>query len=222
MSVVKILLLIFGVIVVLVAIGMIVAGGGVLWANSALTDDDGYFTTKTLRIDKESYAIASESADIDVASIWGLGRLVTFKVEGSNDDPSKNIFIGVAEERDLEDYLRDVEYHEVTDLKISPDRLEYSKRPGNSKPASPHEQAFWTESAHGTGTQTLEWELESGTWSLVLMNDDGSAGIDLSIVLGAKIPHLFSVGIGFVVGGIVALLLGAFMIVLAVRRSPRS
>jgi hypothetical protein len=143
-------------------------------------------------------------------------------VEGSNEDLSKDIFIGVAEKRDLDDYLRDVEYHEVTELEINPDRLEYSKRPGNSKPAPPPEQAFWTESAHGPGTQTLEWDLESGSWSFVLMNDDGSGGIDLSIVLGAKIPHLFSIGIGFVVGGIVALLLGAFMIVLAVRRSPRS
>ena len=224
MGVGKILLLVFGIIIVVVAIGMMAAGGGGLWANSALKDDEGYFTTKTIRIDKDSYAIVSEPQDIDIGSVWvwDWGHLATIKVEGSNDDPSKNIFIGIARESDLRDYLSDVEYDEVIELEINPDKFEYRNRPGSSEPAAPTTQIFWDEKAHGLGTQTMEWELESGTWSLVAMNEDGSAGLDLSIVLGAKIPWLFGVGLGLLLGGIVVLLLGAFMIVLAVRRSQRS
>ena len=217
----KIILLIVGIIVVVVAIGLIVAGGGVLWANGAFTDDEGYLTTKTIRIDKGSYAVVSEPTDIEVGSwwVWDWGDLATFKIEGSNDDSSKYIFLGVAEESDLNNYLRDVNYDEVIDFDINPDRLDYRNRPGNSEPAAPNTQSFWLESVNGPGTQTLEWDLQAGTWSLTLMNEDGSAGVDLSVVLGVKIPWLFGTGVGLLIAGIVALLLGTFMIVLAARKS---
>ena len=221
MSLAKVLLLIFGVIFLFVGIGLLFGGGGALWANGTLTDDEGYLTTKTLEIDQGSYAVVTEPADVDMGSawVWDWGNLVTFKVEGSNDDPSKNIFIGVAEERYLNDYLRDVAHDEVTDFDIRPDRLEYRHISGDSEPDAPTTQTFWRESARGSGTQEVHWELESGNWVLVLMNEDGSAGIDLSVVLGAKVPWLFGVGIGLLVGGIVVLAISIIMIYFSVRRS---
>jgi len=50
------------------------------------------------------------------------------------------------------------------------------------------------------------------------MNEDGSAGIDIDIVLGAKVPLLFGIGVGLLVGGIVALSISILMIYLAARR----
>ncbi len=224
MSVGKILLLIFGILIVIIGLGFTVAGGGALWANSALTDDDGYLTTKTIRIEQGSYAIVTEPTDISVGSVWvwDWGDLATFKIEGSNVGPSGNIFMGVAAESDWRDYFENVNYDEVSELEINPDRLEYKNHPGSSAPeGSPADQQFWLKSVNGAGTQTLEWELQSGAWSLVLMNEDGSAGIDLSIILGVKIPWLFGTGVGLLVGGILALLLGAFMIVMSVHK-PRN
>jgi len=98
-------------------------------------------------------------------------------------------------------------------------RLDFRNRPGNSEPAIPTTQDFWLESVNGPGTQTLAWDMQAGTWSLVLMNEDGSAGVDLSVVLGVKIPWLFGTGLGLLIGGIVALPLGTLMIILATRRS---
>lgn len=221
MSAGKIVLLIVGIIVLVVAIGLIVTGSGVLWANGALTDDEGYLTTKTIRIDKGSYAVVSEPTDIEVGSwwIWDWGDLATFKIEGSSNDSSNNIFMGLADQSDLNSYLRDVNYDEVTDIDINPDRLDYRNRPGNSEPAMPTTQDFWLESVNGPGTQTLAWDMQAGTWSLILMNEDGSAGVDLSVVLGVKIPWLFGTGLGLLIGGIVALPLGTLMIILAARRS---
>ena len=221
MSAGKIALLIVGIIVLVAAIALIVTGGGVLWANGALTDDEGYLTTKTFRIDKGSYAVVSEPTDIEAGSwwIWDWGDLATFKIEGSSSDSSKNIFMGVADQSDLNNYLRDVNRDEVTDFDVDPDRLDYRNRPGNSEPAMPTTQDFWLKSVNGPGTQTLEWDMQAGAWSLALMNVDGSAGVDLSVVLGAKVPWLFGTGLGLLIGGIVALLLGTFMIVLAARRS---
>jgi len=221
MSAGKIVLLIVGIVVVVVAIGLIATGGAVLWANGVLTDGEGYLTTKTFRIDKGSYAVVSEPTDIEVGSwwVWDWGDLANFKIEGSNDDSSKNIFMGLADESDLNSYLIDVNYDEVVDIDINPDRLDFRNRPGNSEPAIPTTQDFWLESVNGPGTQTLEWDMQAGTWSLILMNEDGAAGVDLSVVLGVKIPWLFGTGLGLLIGGIVALPLGTLMIVLAARRS---
>jgi hypothetical protein len=217
----KIVLLVFGIIVMVVALGLVVAGGGVLWANGVLTDDDGYFTTRTLRLDRDSYAIVTEPADVDLGSAWACdwGNLVTFKVEGSNDDRSKGIFIGVADERDLQNYLSDVEYDEIIDFSIGPDTLRYRNYSGASVPESPVSQTFWSESVYGSGEQVMEWELESGSWSLVLMNEDGSDTVDLSIVFGAKVPWLFGTGIGLLIGGVVGLIVGFVMVYLSVRRT---
>jgi hypothetical protein len=221
MSAGKIALLIVGIVVVVVAIGLIATGGAVLWANGFLTDDEGYLTTKTIRIDEGSYAVVSEPTDIEVGSwwVWDWGDLASFKIEGSNDDSSKNIFMGLADESDSNSYLIDVNYDEVIDMDINPDRLDFRNRPGNSEPAIPTTQDFWLESVNGPGTQTLAWDMQAGTWSLVLMNEDGSAGVDLSVVLGVKIPWLFGTGLGLLIGGIVTLPLGTLMIILAVRRS---
>ena len=217
----KIILLVFGIIIMVGAVGLVVAGSGALWANGALTDDDGYFTTKTIRFDKDSYAIVTEPADIDLGSAWSWdwGKLVTFKVEGSNDNRSKGIFIGVAEESDLWYYLRDVEYDEITEFTICPDELTFHNHPGDSAPEAPASQTFWAESVYGSGEQTLKWELETGTWSLVLMNEDGSAGVDLSVIAGAKVPWLFGTGVGLLAGGVVGLVVGSVMVYLSVRKT---
>ena len=221
MSAGKIVLLIVGIVVVVVAISLIATGGAVLWANGVLTDGEGYLTTKTIRVDKGSYAVVSEPTDIEVGSwwVWDWGDLATFKIEGSNDDSSKNIFMGLADESDSNSYLIDVNHDEVIDIDINPDRLDFRNRPGNSEPAIPTTQDFWLESVNGPGTQTLAWDMQAGTWSLILMNEDGSAGVDLSVLLGVKIPWLFGTGLGLLIGGIVALPLGTLMIVLAARRS---
>jgi hypothetical protein len=65
----------------------------------------------------------------------------------------------------------------------------------------------------------MEWETEVGTHSIVLMNDDGSAGVDLDAVFKVKVGSLLGISVGLLVGGIAVLLLGGFMIFLAVRRS---
>ena len=40
--------------------------------------------------------------------------------------------------------------------------------------------------ASGPGTQTVRWEPESGSWAVVVMNADGSPGVDVDVQLGAR------------------------------------
>jgi len=222
MSAGKIILLIFGIIGLVISIGLLVGGGTLLWAENTIKDSEGFYTTRTIQIEKDSYAIVTGPADIDISAGWDwgwdLGDLATFKIEGSNNSPSNQIFIGVARESDIDAFLSGVEHDEITNLHIYPYSMDYQNHPGSIMPGDPTSQTFWTESTHGTGTQILEWELEPGSHSLVLMNDDGSAGIDINVVLGAKVPLLFGVGVGILVGGAIALFISIFMIYFSARR----
>lgn len=225
----KIVLLVFGVIVLLVSLVPLLGGGGLMWAEKALRDSEGFYTTKTIELDRNSYAILTEPANIDLEEewewlpwvrSWGPSDFLTLKIEGSSSDSSKQIFIGVAEISDLERYLTDVEYDEITDFKFRRLNPKYTNHPGTSEPLAPTSQTFWTASAHGAGTQTLEWGIESGTYSFVLMNEDGSRGLDLEALVGIAVPSvLWGIGVGLLVGGLIVLVIAILMIYLAVRRT---
>ncbi len=52
----------------------------------------------------------------------------------------------------------------------------------------------------------------------MMMNDDGSRGVDLDMIFKAKIPSIVGFGVGVLVSGIVLLAVASLMIFLAVRR----
>jgi len=228
----KIVLLVFGVIVLLISLVPLLAGGGLMWAEKALRDSEGFYTTPAIQLEKDSHAIVTEPANIDLRGdqdwlwktrIFGARcdpkDFLTLKIEGSSSDPSKQVFLGVAEVSDLKAYLNDVEYDEITDFRIRRPSLDYTNHPGTLTPEDPTNQVFWTVSAHGEGTQTLEWGIEEGTYSFVLMNEDGSRGLDLAASVGVKVPAIVGgIGIGLLVVGIVLLVVAILMIYLAVRR----
>ncbi|NQS88638.1 hypothetical protein HQ584_02455 [Patescibacteria group bacterium] len=233
MSARKIVLLVFGIIVLLVSVGLLLSGGVLMWAERTIKDSEGFYSTKTVYLERNSHAIVTKPADIYLKGEWDRGwpflgkcwdpsDFLTLKIESSNNDPSKQIFIGIAEISDLKAYLSDVEYDEITHFRIHRFELDYTNHPGSSEPAAPTSQTLWITSAHGAGTQILEWGIEPGSYSFVLMNEDGSTGLNLSVLVGVKIPPLLWVSGGLLVGGIVVLVIAALMVYLAVRRSKPS
>jgi hypothetical protein len=82
----------------------------------------------------------------------------------------------------------------VADLDFSPFRVDYDRAPGKGHPAAPASQHFWAASAQGCQTQTLTWDVADGDWSVVVMNADGSAGMDARVSARAKLPWLTAVG----------------------------
>ncbi len=66
----------------------------------------------------------------------------------------------------------------------------------------------------------MEWGIESGTYSFLLMNEDGSRGLDLEALVGIAVPSVLGgIGMGLIIGGLVVLILAVLMIYLAVRRT---
>lgn len=197
-------------------------GGGYIWWDRANVDSEGFVTSDTVEMESDAYAVIGGPIEID-EDVEGALRWMDIggiKVEGTNNDPHKGSFIGIGDEADVEAYLADVEYDEITEMEPFPkfDDVEYERHPGNSVPADPTSQTFWAASAHGDGTQTLEWEMETGDYWVVLMNEDGTAGINVDVEMAVEVPRmLLSTGIAMVICGIVAVIGGTVVVVL-VRR----
>ncbi len=225
MSAGKILLLVFGIIILLISMALIAAGGTLLWVNSRYIDSEGYLTSDTLHIERDSHAVVAGPIELDAAALTvlrSIGVITIFEFEGENNDASKQIFMGVADEVELENYLDNVEYDEIDNIgfgwRLNFDRTAYINHPGDDQPSLPASESIWAASAGGTASETLVWETRAGSYSLVMMNDDGSRGVDLDMIFKAKIPSIVGFGVGVLVSGIVLLAVASLMIFLAVRR----
>jgi hypothetical protein len=215
-----VVLVIAGALISLIAIGPLVGSGFLLWANATQRDDDGFFTTRTERFETTSYAITSEKIDLganptDRETRVDLGEIATLRLDVAASGESAT-FVGIGPEADVERYLSDVGYAQVDDIRFDPFAVDYLYREGGPPPTPPGRQSFWAASVEGSGDQTLLWEPESGDWSVVIMNANGSAGVSVDASLGAKTPWVFRIGIALLVGGALALLLGATLLVVGV------
>ena len=210
-----------GGIATVLAIGLIAAGALLLWGDSE-KDDQGYLSTGKDRYAASTYALASENLDVDLDGAgWIMDRddlgKVRLQVESSARKP---VFVGIARTSDVSDYLRGTSYTSVTDVDYSPFHAFYRDHGGDRRPALPADQGFWAASAHGSGNQTVAWDLEDGNWSIVVMNADGSRGVNTEISAGAKIPFLGTLAwVSF--GGALVLLITAGTFMYLGLRTPR-
>jgi hypothetical protein len=206
----------------LLAAGALAVGGLALYGESQ-KDADGYLSTNSHRFAAGSHALASGNLDIDldgaesVLDSDGMGE-VRLRVTPQSDKP---VFVGIARTDEVSSYLADVAHTNVTDVDYSPFKASYSPQDGDRKPVPPAEQGIWEASVHGAGQQTLKWDVEDGDYSLVVMNADGSTGVEADIDAGAKAPFLDELGWSALGGGGLLLLVAGGLIVLAVR-PPRN
>jgi hypothetical protein len=193
---------IFGAIVALVAFGLIVGGVALIVVHGTQRDADGFLTSPVYRLETPRYALVS--GEVDLASRpgdWfpaGLAdvRLTAEAVAG------EAVFVGIGPSDDVDRYLGSVARDEVTRLERGPGDVEYRPIEGGSPERDPADQGFWAVSASGEGPQTVTWELDQGSWSVVVMNADASEGVTVRFAAGARIPLLLAIGIGFLIGGL--------------------
>jgi hypothetical protein len=209
---------VLGIIGVVVSAYFLITGGICLFSNSMSKDSEGYFSTWTVKVKKDSYAIVLGPDGINFGGGLDTSELTTLKVETSNNDPSTPIFIGIVGETDIEAYLNGVDYDEITGLRILPSRAIYQNYPGSVMPGNPRSQTFWFESAYGSGIQSLIWNPEPDRHYLVIMNEDGSAGLDIHLVIRTKVALLFIAGAANLIVGVFVLLL-SLLLLLSSRKS---
>ena len=154
----------------------------------------------------------------DFQSVRNYQRFHAFLVRHRKMTDDK--FIELVNTGWFEEYLNNVSYDEITRFSYSFSGsiiVEYTRHSGETVPIHPASQTFWTVSEHGAGIQILEWPPGIGSYWIVLMNEDGSANIDLTISLRVKIPLLFTIGLVLLVGAVFLLIIGGVMIYFGVR-----
>ncbi len=213
----KIILIVVGAVLLLCGIGAIVPGGlltGV--SGSDNTIESGFNSVSTPTV-----AFVSQTAHVSNASgmrTAGIGA-ATISISARSTEP---IFLGVAAASDVETYLGTAPFDEVTNLDLSPFRLDTARHEGNATPNPPADQTFWIDSSSGT-SPSLDWKITDGDYRLVMMNLDGSEGVVAESQFGITVNGLFGIGLGILIAGVVAALIGLALLVLgiALRAAPK-
>ena len=128
------------------------------------------------------------------------------------------LFVGVGPSADVDRYLAGVSHTLISDFWSDSVQPIAGGVPGSP----PGTQDFWVASATGAGAQTLTWDPANGSWTVVVMNADGRAGMDVGTDLGATYPALLGIAVGLLVAGGAFLIGGMLLIVGAIRRSRAS
>jgi hypothetical protein len=212
-----VVLLVLGSIAALLALALLAAGTAAVVIDQTQRDDDGFVMSPTESFSTASYAIASESVDVNIEGPdWAAEDILgTIRIRSESERP---VFVGIARDATVDRYLGGVAHAVVTDIGREP---EYEDRPGGALPAPPGNQAFWVASARGAGEQTLEWDPEDGSWSVVVANADGSRGVASDLSIGAELDALLWVGIGLLVAGGLLALAAAAAITAGINRGRR-
>ena len=208
--------IVIGTIIGLVAAGFLAAGGTTLWADKTQRDADGYFTSSAHPYATGARAITHD-AHVDGVPHRIEGKLVRVRITATSTN-DRAIFVGVARESDVDRYLSGVSRAELHDVDFDPFKAKYDRVDGTKRPAPPAAKRFWAASATGTGTQTLDWSVHNGPWSVVAMNADGSADVATSVSFGADVSHLGWISAGLIGAGGGLLALGALLVLSGIRR----
>jgi hypothetical protein len=204
--------------VLAIAATVLLALGGLASWGTTQKDDQGYVSTGDGRVATASYALASDRVDIDGAPHWMVDHSDYGNVRlAARSRDGKPVFVGIAHTADVNRYLAGTAHATVHDFDTSPFRIDADEHAGDRAPLPPAESSIWTASAHGTGTQRLDWEVTDGSWSVVVMNADGSRGVDATVSAGAKLPFLTPVAWSGIGGGIALLLAAGGLLYLGVR-----
>ena len=215
----SIALVVTGSLASLFALGLL-AIGTLAFVGESQKDSDGYLSTHTHQFEGGTRALATENLDVDldagdfVLDTEDLGK-VRLEVESRNDKP---VFVGIARTSDVDNYLAGVSHTTVTDVDTSPFDADYDDHAGDRRPVAPADSHIWAASEHGSGKQILNWEIEDGDYSVVVMNADGSPGVDADVSTGANVPFLDEIGWSALASGGFVLVFGIALLVMGIRR----
>jgi hypothetical protein len=216
----RVVSLVLGSLLVVGAVGSAGAAVTLVAADQLARDDDGFLTSPSERLTTDGFAITSE--DVHLRTDGTLERVpdavigdVRLSAAGAD---GTDVFVGIGPAEAVRTYLAGVQHETL--LEVRDGDPVYRSTSGEAPAAPPTEQTFWTAEATGTDP-AVTWPLADGDWSAVVMNADGSAGIDVDMSAGAEVPVLSTVvAVLFVLAGIL-FLLGAVLVAVPIRAVTR-
>ena len=201
-----------GAIVALLAAVVLAVAGVAIWTDVNKRDGSSYLSTNAHRYATPTRAIATDEVTIGTeVPKWLIGKV---RLQASSAKP---VFVGIARKATVDAYLAGASYATAKDLDLDPFNVTYVTHKGSANPGRPTSQTFWAASAVGTDTSHLTWKLKSGSWSIVVMNADGSPGVSADVTAGARFAWLLWAGIGIAAIGALLLAAAALMLVRGLR-----
>ena len=208
----KLIAALVGVPMVLGSLALTVLGGIAL----AVPDDDGWISAGPVRVSSDVVALVGEDIRVDLGDHVGNGSTfvgwdgIPARLEADSRN-GKDLFIGVARDHDVATYLAGVAVARIESFHHDP---EFEETGGVQAIAPPTDQDIWVASSVDG---TLDWDVTDGDWAIVLLNTDGSAGVDVSLSGAARIPYLGVIGVVAIALGLIGMTFGSLLTYYGVR-----
>src|SRR3954463_11353498 len=186
---------------VLATVGAVLAlgGGGIL----ALGGSDGEFSSGHRDVSTSSSALVSKAASIndtaDVTEVLGHPRV---KIAADSMNGDRNVFVGVGRKADVDRYLAGVQIDRVTDFDGDPWSLHKTRVEGSARAKPPSTQSFWVAKSSGSSA-AIDWKVRDGDYRVVVMNADGSRGVQTESEFAVQVPPLGTAAVGMLILGLV-------------------
>jgi hypothetical protein len=214
----RIAAVVIGALLVLLALVLLGAGGTGLWAD--LTQRDaGYVTTDVHEFSTSGSAVATEPTHLGspgVGWLYSPGLLGKVRIRVTPVSAGPALFVGIGRSSDVDRYLAGVNHTVISDFFGS----KVETVDGGAPRSAPGTQRFWVAASSGPGARTLGWDPHGGSWTVVVMNADARPGIGVQADLGARMPAVLWIAIGFLIAGAVFLAGGGLLIAGATRGRP--
>ena len=204
--------LVVGSVLCLIALALVSGGAFGLWKDVVARDSQGFVTLGSTGLQTPQYAIVGDLQGDGPGWLYGSSALGDVRVRATSQT-GQPVFIGIARQDDLRSYLRDVGYATVYSFEVSADTTHEGEAPSGP----PSDESIWAVSTEGTGQQALQWTPQAGDWSVVFMNSDGGADVDVRGDASATFPA----GGLLILGGAMGVL-AAWILVRAARLTTRT
>lgn len=234
-------LLILGVLLTMLGLILSVLGAVALSAESTQRDGQ-YITFETQEVQTTGYALVTPSVTLDLdeggdPQLPSSEELASVRVRVTSIIPDQEIFVGIGPADEVSTYLQSVPYSSLEDMswQTSGFDMDWPSRSdvriervteGTETPTDPTAEAFWVQSASGSGAQEVTWDLEPGEWSLVIMNADASRPVWVEIQPGVRsdVAEQFTgaVGPGLLLAGLLTTAVGIVLLLFGARGLGRS
>jgi hypothetical protein len=209
--------LITGGILGLVAVVLVAGGSWALWKDRADRDGQGFVSIGTEQLRTEQYAIVGDLQGDGPSWLYGSTVIGDARIRATSQS-EQPLFIGIARKDDVLRYLQGAGYATIYSFEVTAD----TTHPGGAPSGPPAGESIWAASTQGVGQQTLLWKPHEGDWSVVFINADASAQVDIRGDASAKFPVLPWLAGALLIIGAAAGVLAAWLLVRRIRHSAPS
>jgi hypothetical protein len=195
---------------------MLVGGAALAGAYAWGRDDAGYFSTSLRSVQTTTPAVVVSTDLGPVTEPWVAERLgVDIRVRVTPTDPARPLFVGIGPSEAVDAYLSGTAHDRIRTVVSG--AATYTRVAGDEQIAPPTEQDFWVAKASGAGATQLSWQPVGGRWTGVLMNSDGTPGVDASVSAAVHAEFLLPLAWTLIGIGLLVTVLAGLLIAYAVR-----